>query len=585
MQEWIEVGSLEELRKREVMVVKGAQCPIAVFVDGETIAAVDNRCPHMGFPLNRGSVRDGILTCHWHHARFDLCNGCAFDLFADDVPSFETELREGNVWVCNVPRQPLDLTAHRARLRRGLEHNLPLTQAKSLLGLLSGNAALETFVEEVATYGATHRMTWGPGLTWLAAVGNLWPHLDDETKTLAAAQGVRQVAADCAGQPMRHQLSAAEGPLQDKSTFARWLAHWVQVRHRDGAERTLLEAMRSGMASHELAALLAGAATERPFADGGHLLDFCNKSCELLDIIGWEKADSILPLLASQLAAARGAEESTAWRYPHDLVILLQQSQTTLEDVLAQGKEKPAYAQSDLLQLSETLLGDDPDALIRAILDALQNGATPAQLAQAVARAAAWRNAHFASSNELSDWFTSMHTMTYTNATWRLMERLGENAKAVHVRAVLHGAFQVYLDRFLNVPPAALPQPQSPQETDQSWHDAILQALDGRQGELASNLVAGAQQDGVPLPRLWGILAQATQREDLDFHATQILEACLQQSLLWPGDEALFLTATTRYLAAHCPTPRARLQTIQVAMRLHRGDAIYEEDTGHEPRQ
>jgi hypothetical protein len=28
----------------------------------------------MGFPINQGTVKDGILTCHWHHARFDLMN-------------------------------------------------------------------------------------------------------------------------------------------------------------------------------------------------------------------------------------------------------------------------------------------------------------------------------------------------------------------------------------------------------------------------------------------------------------------------------------------------------------------------------
>lgn len=44
------------------------------------VLAVDNRCPHMGFPLDRGTVRDGILTCHWHHARFDLATGGTFDL-------------------------------------------------------------------------------------------------------------------------------------------------------------------------------------------------------------------------------------------------------------------------------------------------------------------------------------------------------------------------------------------------------------------------------------------------------------------------------------------------------------------------
>ncbi len=37
---------------------------LALFQADGRVFAVDNRCPHMGFPLARGSVRDGILTCH-----------------------------------------------------------------------------------------------------------------------------------------------------------------------------------------------------------------------------------------------------------------------------------------------------------------------------------------------------------------------------------------------------------------------------------------------------------------------------------------------------------------------------------------
>jgi phenylpropionate dioxygenase-like ring-hydroxylating dioxygenase large terminal subunit len=70
-----------------------------VVYDRGRVFALDNRCPHMGFPLERGSVEDGILTCHWHHARFDLESGCTFDLWADDVPTFPVELRDGQVWV------------------------------------------------------------------------------------------------------------------------------------------------------------------------------------------------------------------------------------------------------------------------------------------------------------------------------------------------------------------------------------------------------------------------------------------------------------------------------------------------------
>ena len=104
-QSFIPVAPVAELRRRGVMVVRGADRPIAVFAHDGRIAAVDNRCPHLGFPLHRGSVRDGILTCHWHHARFDLCSGCAFDLWADDTPAYEVEVRDGVVYVASRPRQ------------------------------------------------------------------------------------------------------------------------------------------------------------------------------------------------------------------------------------------------------------------------------------------------------------------------------------------------------------------------------------------------------------------------------------------------------------------------------------------------
>ncbi len=32
-----------------------------------------------------------------------------------------------------------------------------------------------------------------------------------------------------------------------------------------------------------------------------------------------------------------------------------------------------------------------------------------------------------------------------------------------------------------------------------------------------------------------------------------------------------------RFLAAHAPTQRAQLQTAEIALRLHRGDNLYEE--------
>ena len=120
------VCPLEELKREAVKVVVAEGRSIAVFYDQGNVYATDNRCPHMGFPLHRGTVRDGILTCHWHHAKFDLASGCTFDPFADDVPSFYLEVREGNVWLDPRPIQVETHTHWLNQLNLGLEQNLSL---------------------------------------------------------------------------------------------------------------------------------------------------------------------------------------------------------------------------------------------------------------------------------------------------------------------------------------------------------------------------------------------------------------------------------------------------------------------------
>src|SRR5262245_22072904 len=67
--DFLRACSLAELQAKGRLVVHGRHSPILVVYDGGRVFALDNRCPHMGFPLERGSVEDGILTCHWHHAR------------------------------------------------------------------------------------------------------------------------------------------------------------------------------------------------------------------------------------------------------------------------------------------------------------------------------------------------------------------------------------------------------------------------------------------------------------------------------------------------------------------------------------
>src|SRR5260221_490332 len=73
---------------------------------------------------------------------------------------------------------------------------------------------------------------------------------------LALYQGLRRVAEDCDGAAPRRdrQPLAAEAP-QPLAQLGRWLRHWTAVRHRDGAERTLLTALAGGASPADLAEL------------------------------------------------------------------------------------------------------------------------------------------------------------------------------------------------------------------------------------------------------------------------------------------------------------------------------------------
>ena len=387
---YVRVARLDELRAKRMMVVKGERCPILVVCHDDRVYALDNRCPHLGFPLHRGSVADGILTCHWHHARFDLRLRRHVRSVGRRRPTADVEVRDGEVWVATRTRYA-DGDAHwRNRLRQGMEHNIGLVIAKAVFGLIGEGVDPRSLVRDAVLFGTRHRDGWGAGLTVLTALGNLLPFLPNDDLCLALFQGIRRVASDCDGAVPPRPRQALTGDGRELSTLERWLREWVLVRHRDGAERTLLTAITGGASPEQMAELMLIASTERGFADGGHLLDFVNKAFEVLDLIGWEHAAAVLPAVAEELVRARGAEESDAWRHPIDLVSLLRAAIEELPSLLAEGASKRGRWR-DHAGLAQQLLGEHPAEIVGALASSVRAGATPTDLSRALAYAAALR--------------------------------------------------------------------------------------------------------------------------------------------------------------------------------------------------
>jgi nitrite reductase/ring-hydroxylating ferredoxin subunit len=575
--ELVRVASLEELRARGRLVVRAGPHTICLFADGDAVHAVDNRCPHMGFPLHRGTVADGILSCDWHHARFDLCTGGTFDPWADDLRRFPAEVRDDEVWVdLSPPPSPLD--HQRRRLRDGLERNLSLVVGKAVIGLLDAGVDPAEPYRSGLDFGARNRADgWGQGLTTHTCFANLLPVVDPPDRRRALFHGLSAVAGDTAGMAPRFALQPLPGGDADAAQLKRWFRRFVEVRDSEGAERCLITAARTGLSPGALADILLSSATDHRYQRTGHLLDFTNKAFEGLDIAGWEHAEAVLPTLAPAYAGAERMEESNAWRHPADLVAILETAFAELPEAVA----VPDGAWSGEPALVEVVLGDDPQAIADSLLEALRAGAGEDRLAAAVTYAAALRIARFPVSNEFGDWDTALHTFSFANAVQQGLRR-APSAEAL--RGVFDAAMSVYLDRFLNVPATRIPA------GDFGDPEALLEELPGlldRQqqvGEAGALVASYLAAPGDP-DRLLAALGSALLREDRDFHTIQCVEAAFRQYADRRGTApgAHMLIAAARYLAAHAPTARAQRQTFEIADRLLRGEHLYEDETEPAP--
>jgi nitrite reductase/ring-hydroxylating ferredoxin subunit len=601
---------------------------IAIFLYDSKIYALDNRCPHMGFPLNQGTVKDGILTCHWHHARFDLMNGGTFDQWAGDVTSLPVEIRNRNeVWIDISPAvRDTDTHQHNQTvLQNGLKQNIPLMIAKTVIAMSDKqkrnreniNAKEE---EEEADgllnafrvgldFGSHYKQSgWGQGLTIHTCMMNIVPYLDNEDKPYALYHGLSAVAQDCASMPPRFKVSPLPEPWPDLLTLKRWFRQFIESRDAQAAERCIVTAVRMDVDNREIADMLFAAATDHRYLDVGHVLDFTNKALEALDIVGWDNknnsndrklVESVLSSLVSGYADAERMEESNSWRYPVDLINIIEKAFKKLPTVLENGRrireqvDKKKLNQRD--QLVTVLLGDDPQLIVNSLLDALSQGASEEQVAGIVAYAAALRIAQFHTRNEFSDWDTALHTFTYANAVHQGLRRIDSQEL---LRGVFDGAMRIYLNRFLNVPPVPLPKPKKMQNTTNNKSSLkdpeillkeLLSLLDKQQQvNQAGQLVADYLYNNGKPDWLLAAIGKALLREDRNFHSIQMIEAVFRQySLAFAGDVenndnnntigARLLVAAARYLAAHSPTMRSQGHTYQTASQLHHGEHLFEE--------
>ena len=600
-QHFIRAASVTELEQRPFKVVTLEDRHILLLRADGQIRALDSRCPHMGYPLSQGTIKDGVLRCHWHHWRFDLASGGCFTEGGDDVAVFPLEIRDGEIWVSPTPLEGYvrSLTEKfLGDLRQGMEERNTFLIAKAAAGLRANGVADRDILSAAAMYGLRFRQGgFSMGLTILTCMGLLVPHLREDDKALADVHGLINCARDAfAGPPRRMLRPLPTTQFTTKAQLKHWFRLFIEDREAAGAERILRTAVAAAYSMEDLVELLLAGATDHYFLSTGHVIDFTNKAFELFEVM---TTDGALPVgesdarevLATTLSAvvrpmAMGFrhEEDADWQEtiePQEALFAM------LPTLLAQPRDLHWARDGRPEALRDVLLAGKPDDITQALQRALEQGAPVDVLSSVLARAGIHRVARFHVQNE-EDWDDVLHVMSYAHAidalTRRAVGRSLEGDMAL-MKAITHGAMFVNLTHFLNIPRALLPTERGKAAVPATLDDraALLERLlycaEFQQVEEAAAIVHGYQERGYPLAELKATLGKALLREDATFHTFQMLDAGMrQQAALGANhpDGRLALVAATRYMVAQ-RLRRNVLFSTQNALKLQRGEALNED--------
>lgn len=104
MGSWQKVCALAKLQRERRVVLRTPEAEIVVWWADQQAFAVDNSCPHQGYPLDGGYVdllppeQEPVVTCPYHGWRFRLRDGQCL-LTRAQLTTYPTEVRADGVWV------------------------------------------------------------------------------------------------------------------------------------------------------------------------------------------------------------------------------------------------------------------------------------------------------------------------------------------------------------------------------------------------------------------------------------------------------------------------------------------------------
>jgi hypothetical protein len=272
------------------------------------------------------------------------------------------------------------------------------------------------------------------------------------------------------------------------------LAELVEAERGDDAVALLRGAIAAGRAPATIESWLFRLTAEH-FLDFGHALIYVVKMSELLARVGWEHADALLPALVSRIVNGTREDLLPEWAWFRRIA----------EEVAprAQAIVEREQREEVLPDLFVVLADGDREEGLRAVVAALEQGASDQAVVDAISAAAAERMIRFdvaidADPTVQEGWLDVTHTLTFA-AALRVALRRWRHPGAL--RLILFAARFVLNTRPLDLPPerrlSIAPRALGPEPVA-----AIVGAIGARRAEEAVALTAGYLASGEPLDLL-----------------------------------------------------------------------------------
>jgi nitrite reductase/ring-hydroxylating ferredoxin subunit len=407
------VGNMADFPVGSLKLVKVDGRRLCVVHTSTGIHALDNACPHEGYGLTTGELDGELLTCAWHNWKFRVSDGRCL-LGEEDVRTHAVDVADdGTISISLVVPAPDELRPQLlASLRRGMAKDYVGQMSRDVVRLLRADANPGELIWEAVAYGAPRAdFGWGHAIASLTDCLAMTDRYTGDQRALPIVQAIAGVAEEERDRPVNPLPDPVRVfPADPRAEFR----SFVETEQLEPAQGVLRGAIERGYGADEIRPWFTDIVSDH-LISYGHGAIYAQKAFQLLERLGWERADTVLPYLVPTIVYGTREDKLPYMKLFHRGLAQLD------FDELTKAAASPDPHWEDDGRLLGALLGSDRTEAALAAGAALRAGSGIDRLLDTVTTAVSERLLRYDVDGERDfhddfGWLDITHGITYANA-------------------------------------------------------------------------------------------------------------------------------------------------------------------------